>query len=217
MTENSGTVRILVIFIVVVIAAIWYWRSRSANPSNSSTAGSWKTFAAQVQGQYSENPLQFHKQVDMQSGQWHLILEQSSTVDYSPADSTHTTMWVAFMPRSSFELSLQARKGKPVIQLPQSAGDIVTTGNAALDMQYEIRSTQPDQARSLLGDRAISDALLAQPTGTLQVAPKVNALNQPDGSGQWQISYSSEESISDVQRLLTIRQLLLVLLAQLAK
>lgn len=215
MSENSGTVRILVIFIVVVIAAIWYWRS--ANPSNLSTAGSWKTFAAQVQGQYSENPLQFHKQVDMQVGQWRLVLEQSSTVDYSPADSTHTTMWVAFTPRSSFELSLQARKGKPVIQLPQSAGDIVTTGNTALDIQYEIRSTQPDQARSLLSERAISDALLAQPTGTLQVAPKVNALNQPDGSGQWQISYSSEESISDVQRLLTIRQLLLLLLAQLAK
>ena len=215
--SNIWFVRVVVLIIFLLIAGIWFWRSRSNTANTPSLAASWKTFADQVQGQYSENPLQFRKQVTLQADQFQLVLETYSSADYSPADSTFTYMRGVFTPKRAFELSLQPRSTKSPIQTALSAGDVITSGNTSLDARFELRSTHAAQARALLADSGVAQALLSQPSGALIIAPKLNALNQPDGSGQWQVLFGGEESISAVQRLHALRQLVLAVLVQLQR
>lgn len=211
--SNVWLVRAVALLIVVLIAGIWFWRS----PNTPSLAASWKAFAAQVQGQYSENPLQFRKQVTFQADQFQLILETYSSADYSPADSTFTFMRGAFTPKQAFELSLQPRNAKSPFQTTLSAGDVITSGNTSLDARFELRSTHAAQTRALLANTALAQALLSQPSGALIIAPKLNPLNQPDGSGQWQVLFGGEESINDIPRLKALRQLMLIVLTQLQR
>ena len=205
---NSGlTIVVVGLLAFALIAGVLLATNRaSRQPSSGET---WRAFAQQAGGVYSENPIGRARKVALTERGWPLTLEAWSTLD-GPGDSiqSYTKLLAqgSFAPVAPFDLHLESRlAGLPSVTLTRRGGEGFQTGDPDLDAGYTARSTDPARAAALLRNPAARDLLL-------RLNRSEAYLDVAADSGRWVVRFGDEDAPLNIARLDDARRLIAAVL-----
>lgn len=211
MNTSAFIIVIVGLLIFAALAVVLLLSNRSAQaPASRET---WRAFAQQSGGSYSENPLGRARKVTLAERGWPLSLEAWSTLD-GPGDSiqsyTRLLAQGAFAPLAAYVLHAESRlPGAPAINLTQRGGEAFATGDRELDAGYTFRSSDPARASALLRTPVVRDLLLRlnAPEAYLDIAVE---------GGAGVVRFGGEDTPLSVARLDDTRRLVVAVLDGLA-
>ena len=152
---------ILVGLALFAVLAVVLTRGTQNAPSS---AQIWKDYASQTGGSYRYSPLGFKHEVTLRVQGWSVMLGQASSMEGSEGAASITELFAHadLTGTHQFQLRLDSRAQRlPVVaSFGAPDGQVVASGNAALDAAFEIRTTDAALTHNILSQSQVAEALL---------------------------------------------------------
>lgn len=158
------------IAVFVVLGVVLIYSTRNVP----SSAEVWKQLAAGVAGSYRYAPLGFRHEVRFTKNGWPIVMGQASSLEGIDGAASVTNLYARVEARRAkpfvMQIETRAQRLPVLLTLGRQPGEVILTGDARLDADFEVRTTDAALAKLILLQPHVSDALhvLARPSTLIQ-------------------------------------------------